>query len=358
MGRKKSDINENDIIEVNEEYEKYDIETITPSKTGLQKIKSVDKNDIKTMVKLFYETQRLRIIANGTVTAGTKNNEEAIVDAFAEDVLDYKKIEKNISNQLQAICKSQEVGRWLLSIKGIGPVLAAGLLSYFDITKAEYASAFISYAGLNDNNRPWLGREKSEKILNEILDGRKTITDEDVIEYAAKTGWKYNYFVKNAYNEKTDKWSKSELVKASSKIPYNKELKVLLWKVGCSFEYQKNKEDSVYGRLLAERLTYETKMNEEGAYADQAKKKLEEYNIGKDTVAYSYYIEGKLPPAHIRMRALRWVEKILVSHLFEEMYRVQYNKVPPRYYALEHLEGEHNIDIEPEVPYYAVPENE
>jgi hypothetical protein len=62
------------------------------------------------------------------------------------------------------------------------------------------------------------------------------------------------------------------------------------------------------------------------------------------------YEAGMLPPNHIRMRAMRWMNKIFVTHIFEEMYIVEYNKLPPAYYALEHCEGHHDY-IGPEVPY-------
>ena len=347
---------ENNILEVNQEYEKLIIESVSAKKTKLETIGAVNKQQIKTMVKLYYETQNLRIIANGTVNSAKKNgDEEKIVNAFLLDVEDYHIIEKNISNQLEAICKSQEVGRWLLKICGIGPVLAAGLLAYFDVTKTSYASGFISYAGLNDNNRPWLGKDKSKEILEDLMKEHESdeITDEIMYEYSAITQWGYNTFRDSAYNSKKKTWSKTEIIKTASKIPYNKELKSLLWKVGQSFIYQKNRPQSVYGKLLKERLDYEIKNNENGVYADYAAKMLDTYNFGKETEAYKAYAQGKLPPAHINARAIRWVEKILVSHLFEEMYRVEYNAIPPRYYALEHLQGHHD-EIQPEIPYTSI----
>lgn len=347
---------ENNILEVNQDYEKILIEKISAKKTQLETLKAVNKQQIKTMVKLYYETQNLRLIANGTVNAAKKNgDEDSIINAFLADVIDYKTIEHNITEQLKAICLSDPVGRWLLKITGIGPVLAAGVMAYFDVTKANYATSFISYAGLNDNNRPWLGKEKSKEILEDLLQEHNSteITDEIMYEYSAITQWGYNVFKDSAYNGKKKTWSKTEIIKTASKIPYNKELKSLMWKVGQSFVWQKNRPQSVYGKLLKERMDYEIQNNENGVYADYAAKMLETYNFGKDTEAYKAYIQGKLPPAHITARSIRWVEKIFISHLFEEMYRVKYNAIPPRYYALEHLEG-HHTEIEPEVPYTSV----
>jgi hypothetical protein len=96
--------------------------------------------------------------------------------------------------------------------------------------------------------------------------------------------------------------------------------------------------------------------NEKGMYADQAANILATKNIGKSTEAYKWYSKGMLPPAHINARARRWAEKIFLSHVFEEMYRVHYDKVPPRYYTLVHSEGKHNKEYAPEVPYTKVSE--
>ena len=355
MGRKKAENTTNDnfnnLIEVDQEYDKIVIEKVSATKTQLQKIDEVSKNEIKNLVKLYYETQRIRIMANNYVD---KNDSTIIERAFTPDVIDYKIIEKNIENQLLAICKSQEVGRWLLSITGIGPVLAAGLFANFDITKATYASNFTSYAGLNDYNRPWLGKEKSKKILDDILQGRKEVTDEDVYEYSARTQWKYEVFLEGAYNQKTNKWSATNLVKLASRPPYNADLKTLLWKVGESIKYQKNRPQSLYGKIYNERVIYELIKNEKGAYKEQAEQILATKNIGKETNAYQAYIQGKLPLAHIYTRSSRFVQKIIVNHLFNEMWRVQYDTIPPKPYIIDHSEGKHNDIILPEVPYTKV----
>jgi hypothetical protein len=269
-------------------------------------------------------------------------------------------IEKGINDALGNVCKNNEVGRWLLQITGIGNVLAAGCLAYFDIKNVQYASNFISYAGLNDNNRPWLGKEKSKKIIDECIaefskDG-KTIDDEVATYVAARTQWKFSYLLENAYNEKTGKWSKADMENACAKIPYNKTLKTHMWKIGKQFEYQKTRPSSTYGRLLSERLVKEIQKNESGGNKELAAKKLSEKNYSKTTETYKCYVEGKLPGPEINARARRWVQKIFISHLFEEMYRVEHHKLPPRYYVFEHGEGHHDF-IEPEVPFFAVPEN-
>ena len=372
MGRKKKEEIQDDILEqelqdveqlndieelikVNSNFKRLEIEKEKAKQTHLQELDYVSKDLIRFWVKLFYETQRLRIITSNFVRDSKQN--ELVKNAFIHDAKDYATVEYNIRKQLEQVCKSQEVGRWLLGITGIGPALAASLLANFDITKANYGSNFVSYAGLADNQRPWLGVEKSRAILDEILDGRTTITDEDVMEYSARVKWKYEVLYAGAYSEKTGKWSKTNLIKTAAKIPYNKELKSLMFNIACSFEYQKSRPQSVYGRILRERLTYENIMNERGKYKEQAEAIIAMGKIGKDTESYKSYVQGKLPDGHIRLRAFRYVNKIFLNHLFVEMYRVEYGKNPPRPYIIDHSDGQHNVIIPPEVPYSPIPED-
>ena len=112
------------------------------------------------------------------------------------------------------------------------------------------------------------------------------------------------------------------------------------------------KQKSVYGRIYAQKKAEIIADNEAGKYADQAAEYLAKKNYNKETEAYKAYIAGKLPAAQIGARARRYANKIFLSHLFEEMYRVEYKKVPPRYYTIA-KDPLHNRDIEPEVPYFS-----
>lgn len=350
---------------IDEEIQVPEVEDITRNmKKAIINLKNPSRAELRTLVNLFYQIQEIRIGLAEQIrsinreVSSTGENSDVNTLILSWNLKQIAAIEKGINKCLTAICESDEVGNWLLGITGIGGVLAAGCLAYFDVTHVNYASNFISYAGLNDNNRPWLGRELSKKIVNDCIeqfseDGT-TLTTEVVEHISAETQWKFDYLREKAYNEKKDTWSKDDIIKACSKIPYNKSLKVHMWKIGKQFEYQKTRASSLYGKLLAERLAYEIKNNEAGKNAELCAKRLKEKNYGKDTKTYKAYIEGKLPDTEINARGRRWVQKIFISHLFDEMYRVKYNKVPPRYYVFEHGEGHHDF-IEPEVPYHKVP---
>ena len=334
----------------------------TDIKTKLYNLENISKEEVRTLTNLYYQVQderkalieQIRSIDNGKASKGENNNVNLLILNYT--LSNISTLEAGIFDALSIVIESSELGRWLTSIIGVGPAIAAGLMSYFDIEGRNYSSQFISYAGLNDNNRPWLGREASTKIVNEVLNGEKNITDDHVYSIAAKSQWSYDYLRNKAYDYEKGKWSKDKIIKACSIIPYNKQAKMLMWKAGESFHWKMNSPDSLYGSLFNEYKVLEIQKNESGANAEYAKTRVN--TVGKGTNAYKAYAAGMIPDAQINARASRKVQKVFLSHVFEEMYRIRYEKVPPRFYALEHLEGAHNIEIAPEIPYHPVTEEE
>lgn len=354
------DIDDKDVIEIPE------IASINKEMKKIIISSEMSREEIRSLVNSFYQhqdiritkTEQLRSLERGVTAKGLDPSKQ--FQALRYSLASAAAAEKSDNELLKYACQSSEVGKWLMEIVGMGPALSAGCLAYFDVTGINYASNFISYAGLNDNNRPWLGREKSKKIIDEVIakhaPGEKSpkITSDMVIEIAAKTKWKYKYLQEKACNAK-GKWDKEKLIAACAKIPYNKSLKTHMWKIGKSFEYQKSRPKSLYGRLLAERIVKEMQKNEAGEYRDLIQQHMSEKNYSPGTDTYKAYMEGMLPQTEINARSRRWVQKIFISHLFEEMYRVANDKIPPRYYTLEHCDGHHD-EIPPEVPYTLVTE--
>jgi len=322
-------------------------------------------------------------------------------------------IETEIKKALDHWTDRNEVGTWLKQIIGIGPVLSAALISYFDIERARSVSHFYSYCGLNKNNTPWLGKEKATQLVNKYTSKIKRIgltlyeienavaqlrdenigqdiedindiakNPENIVKYADIYAYAKEHainhsakdeisdeeialiandkshgrlaakLVQMAYDPEKKLYSKKKLKKELSKPPYNQTLQMILFLVGESFVKVSYKEDSLYGRLYKERKAEQTQKNMNFEYADQAAKALREKNYGKDTEAYKAYIEGMLPPAQIHARARQYAVKILVSHLYDQMYICKYNAQPPRHYVEVYME--HNDIIGPEVPYKAI----
>lgn len=317
-------------------------------------------SDIRFCVQAYYQLQGMRIAlagqlrsieqgkSGGVKTAGNTLAPQAeVLQWLYNNVLG---MENEIKRAMNIWSDSNPVASWAKQVTGIGPVISAGLVAYFDVTRAPSVSHFYSYSGYNDNNNPWLGREKSKQLVERYCKNTTVTTDELIaISQDDMCTRSLDKLRRYAYDEKKDKYTREALINGLSKIPYNAELKTLLWKLGESFVKVSNRPQSVYGMIYKQKKLSEREKNERKVFADQAENKLATCNIGKKTDAYKAYSQGMLPDAHIHSRATRFAVKIFISHLFEEMYRVEYNSEPPRNYA--HVYLEHNDYIAPEVPF-------
>lgn len=328
------------------------------TKKAIQDI-AIDRTQMRYLIDIFYQVQDSRIEAQNRIRAISQGKDSApdrATTAILEwDLGNLMIREAELKKIIENAVRSCKIGQWLIAVNGIGPLIAGGLIAYLDIDKAKHATSFHQYAGLNDNNRPWLGAEKSKTIVNGIMGSRTEPTEDDLYMVYAQTGWPVDFLEQSLTFDadgKKRKWTKENLIKAVSLIPYNKRLKVLCYKIGEQFVKISNKKNSLYGRLYKERKALEIARNEAGKFADQAAAILKAKNFNKNTDAYKAYIEGKLPKAHIDNRAKRWAVKIFISHVFEEMYWEKNGCAPAPFYVLANTDiGEHTVMIDPEVPF-------
>lgn len=326
-------------------------------KQEIVNIVNPDRDLIKMLVSTYYEQQKARIALRNRVRAIEKGEKKGSMDMCNWLLKGHVVMEVGCKQALELILQHSEIGQWLLQITGIGPVIAAGCLAHFNIEGRQYASQFISYAGLNDNNVPFIGRVGAEKAMKEVLKmfpaevDNDTFTDEMAIEFTKLIGRRFEYIREHGWDSVNSRWDKTGMIAAAAKIPYNATLKMLMWKIGQSFFMNCHNEKSMYGAIYVNRKIYESKKNDALEYKDQAEKALRDKNYGKDTTAYSEYIQGRLPKQHIDMRARRYAVTKFVSHLFEEMYRVHNNKQPPVYYILANEPDKHKDILPPEIPY-------
>lgn len=238
----------------------------------------LSENEARYLVDSYYSIQDFRIASGNQVRALADANEEnATIIWFNEQ---FDTLENQIKAVLDVYSISKAVGVWARSNLGIGPVLSAGLLAHIDITKANTAGKIWSFAGL-DPNKVW---EKGQKR------------------------------------------------------PWNAQLKTLCWKIGESFVKVSGREESLYGRLYRERKDREIERNVAGKFADQANAALTTKSFKKGTVTRGKLEEGKLSDAHIHARAKRYAVKIFLSHFHEAAYFSHYGEMPPRPFALAHME--------------------
>lgn len=202
----------------------------------------------------------------------------AIRDVLAE----MERLEDMMRKALDTYSAAQALGQWARRQKGIGPVIAAGLLAHIDLARVRTAGQVWRFAGLDP----------------------------------------------------TVKWAKGE------KRPWNAQLKTLCWKMGESFVKVSGNANAFYGRLYLERKAFELLRNGEGYNRDVALERAK--TIGKNTEAYKSYSQGLLPLGHLHARAKRYAVKLFLGHYFEVGKRLA-GETPPAPWVIAHGEHAHYI---------------
>lgn len=238
--------------------------------------------EVRFLVDLYYNFQDFRI---GSYNRMRKMSEEEephqSIEWFAERS---EILEKACQGALKVWCEKNPIASWAMSNVGIGPVLAAGLSGHI----------------------------------------RK-------IPQTAGGVWRY------AGYDPTAVWEKGQ------KPPWNRDLKTLCWKIGESFVKFHKHPDCLYGHIYAERKAQQIQLNEEGQFKELADKQLERFV--RDTQSRGYYQQGKLPPAHIHMRAKNHAVKIFLSHWHHVAYEVTYGQSPPVPFVFAHLGHQDYIPV-------------
>lgn len=331
------------------------------SKEVKQSIAFVNDEQIRIIIDSYYQTQAIRKATANQLRAfkqGKDNVDENQLLAIEWLLKDSQNRENQIKKMISEYVKSIPLCEWVMKIKGIGPVIAANLWSYIDMNKCRHANQFLSYAGMNDNNVPWIGKEKATKIVDEAykyfgMESSDKVTEDVILRVTVATGRKNSDTVRNGFNNhrekaKSNTSDKQVLIKYLSMPPYNTQLKTLCFLIGDSFCKNSNR-GSLYGRLYKERKALEIMKNENLEYKEQAERLLAEKTYTKGTDTYKCLIQGKLSPAHIDQRAKRWAVKIFLTHFFEACYIYTYNEKPPVIFPIAHMG--HVDYIKPEVSY-------
>lgn len=288
------------------------IEIVTRLDKDLRKASgNLTTQEARYIVDTYYQLQASRIKANQQLTALEEDRATNCLSFVASQMT---VVEKNAQIQLDVWTQNHPVGKWLRSIHGIGPVLAAGLLAHIDITKASTVGDIWAFAGL-DPSRKWIKGQKR---------------------------------------------------------PWNSDLKRLCFLIGDSFMKHRSNEKCFYGHLYEERKKREWRYNLEGRYADQARISLETKKYREDSGAKAWYKGAycsvqfssppkgvladennpgvlMLPPGRIELRARRWAVKLFLSHLHEIWYKYEYGVAPPNPFAFSILKHSEAHYISPPV---------
>ena len=300
------------------------------------------KDEIRFLVNSFYQMQNDRIRTNNQIRSLKDNSKDNYVIQWFSDYR--QQAEDTLEKVLTYYVEGQELGRWLNSILGIGPLISAGLLAYIDIDKAPYVGHIWRYAGL-DPTHEWLGKEKSAKLVKEMVSGSKP-TREEVINIAVKLNRKADNLWNSAQDKKkgveTGKGvTTNSLIMALAKRPYNADLKTLCYKISDQLCIrQVNNPKNYYAPMFLEYKAKQHKQNDEGRFAEIAERKIG--TVGKSTKAGQAYAQGRLSDGEIQMRSRRWLVKLFLSHYHPVAYTLEFGENPPKPYAFAHL-GHGNV---------------
>jgi hypothetical protein len=194
-------------------------------------------------------------------------------------------LETQIKSALDVYTKGHEMGSWMRSIYGVGPVISAGLLAHIDIEKCPTVGHIWQFAGIaGAGQKPW---------------------------------------------------------DRGTKRPFNAQLKTLCWKAGQSFMKFSNQEECVYGRHYREQKAKYIAKNDADGFRDRALERAPK--VGKTTEAFKHYSIGKLPPGHIDAMARRWAVKLFLAHLHSEWHQRHFGRPAPLPYPIAVLGHAHII---------------
>ncbi len=229
--------------------------------------------EARYLVDLYYNMQEYRKASGNQVRALDESQEPHVMISWS--MATFGTVEKSIKSALQSYAENQRPGDWALSIHGIGPVIAAGLLAHIDAKKAKTAGAVWRFAGLDP----------------------------------------------------TVKWEKGK------KRPWNADLKRLSWIISDSFVKHRASPKDFYGKIYDARKQLEVARNEAGRFSDTAARTLTERKF-KDKKTEKIYESGKLPDGRIDLRARRYAVKIFLAHYHHVAYECEFNEPPPMPYSI------------------------
>lgn len=341
----------------------------------------MDRTSARTLVDMYYRWQRHRIDLKGQFRAqiqGADGDDASpsleVIDYFASQS---EALEKRAASVLGKWAAKRPEGEWAQAQLGIGPVISAGLSAHIDITKAPTVGHIWRFAGL-DPTVKWLGQKGARELLGRVMDdesdefdteysdtgalsddelaqldaelsdGHRHELDTDQIALVSRlTGRKFQNLIRLARND-SGRITRTSMLSALAKRPWNASLKVLCWKAGQSFIKVSNNPNAFYGVIYRQRKELEIERNEAGVFADQAAATLKERNI-RDADLKATYEAGRLPAGRLDLRAQRYATKLFLAGWHEVAYVAQYGQLPPLPYALEHLGHTHEV-VGPDFP--------
>jgi hypothetical protein len=284
--------------------------------------------DAKQLIDLYYRVQELRKRLDNqgkAMDCGADTGSHHVVDFLAAQA---SLFEDNARAFLLAFAGAHAMWPWLSAVHGIGPVLASGLIAHLKLTPT--VGHWWRFAGL-DPHQQWLPKDE----ISALLDKQEGDLDLRVRQVAIIVGRNPDTAIRDATTDHRTGESKAltraSAVSALARIPFNRPLKTLCWKIGDSFVKLGDRKDAFYSVYYRNRKASEIVRNERGDRAELAARTLLEKPRHAQRAIYA---QGKLPDGRIDLMARRATVKLFLSHMHEVWYRLEHGTLPPAPFAI------------------------
>lgn len=130
------------------------------------------RDQLRFIMSIYYHIQEYRRSLENQIPSVLQGLEGETLDI--PPVIDWVvreiyNTEISIEKIAEAYTDSNPVTRWAKSIIGVSPIVAAGLVAEFDISRTRHANQFFTYCGLNNYNSPWLSADEASSLIDALV---------------------------------------------------------------------------------------------------------------------------------------------------------------------------------------------
>jgi hypothetical protein len=278
----------------------------------------------RILVDLYYTMQELRKRLGNQVGAIDRGVDTGASHEAVDFALDQAtQLEVNARLWLETLASGHPMWPWLSAVHGIGPVLASGLLAHLKLMPT--VGHWWRFAGY-DPSQKWLTGADISDLWNAQTGG----IEERVRAVSIIVGRSAETVVRDATHDfKTGqprKLTRATAIASLARIPFNRPLKTLCWKIGDSFVKLGSREDAFYARWYRQRKAEEAARNERGERSGLAAATLK---ARPNHAQAEIYKAGKLPDGRVDLMARRATVKLFLSHMHEVWWRLEHGTLPP-----------------------------
>lgn len=187
-------------------------------------------NDLRWQVDLYYQLQKIRIALGNRVDAIVRGADEGDAELLRRWYNSFVQLEEQVEAEIRKTASTHPVYKWLTSIKGVGPTLAAKLIALVGpdeaMAKRDTPSKLWAFAGLAPGQRLVKGQKAS---YNRRLKSLLYVIGTSILKARGPVS-QYYYAAKERYQAQRPDWTPSHCHLAAMR-KMSKVLLACLWEV-------------------------------------------------------------------------------------------------------------------------------